>query len=81
MTDKTPVNPNLDHYAARIAALHRELGIPDNYATKRELALQPEVAVAALVIAAHNAGGSAVAYSRRRQQPGGKCIPLPPPRA
>ena len=36
-------------YAARIAEIHFELGIPPEYAASRQLTLQPEVPMAALV--------------------------------
>lgn len=36
-------NPPTD-YAARVAAIHRELGIPQDYAARRHLRLQPEAA-------------------------------------
>lgn len=37
--------PTMDSYANRIARLHAELGIPDDYAAARGLALQSEAAV------------------------------------
>ncbi|HRI81878.1 MAG TPA: D-alanyl-D-alanine carboxypeptidase family protein [Opitutaceae bacterium] len=43
------MNPPATAYAARIAALHRELGLPADYAIRRRLALQPEADEAALL--------------------------------
>jgi D-alanyl-D-alanine carboxypeptidase len=45
-------------YAERIHAVHRELGIPPDYATTRGLALQVEATL--LVAAGHTAGGRAL---------------------
>lgn len=43
------MNPPASAYATRIAALHRELGLPADYALRRKLALQPEADEAALL--------------------------------
>jgi D-alanyl-D-alanine carboxypeptidase len=46
------VNSPATAYASRIAALHRELGLPADYAVRRRLALQPEADESALVTVA-----------------------------
>lgn len=54
------MNPSADAYALRIAALHRELGLPADYAAHRGLPLQAEADEAALVTIAQKADGTRV---------------------
>lgn len=49
-----------DAYAARITALHRELGLPADYAARRGLPLQPEADEATLVTIAQKDDGTPV---------------------
>lgn len=54
------MNIPADAYATRIAALHRELGLPANYAAQRGLPLQSEADVATLVTIATKSDGTLV---------------------
>jgi D-alanyl-D-alanine carboxypeptidase len=51
-------------YAARIAALLESLGIPSDYATSRNLQLQPEADAASLSVIAQKADGTRVALAK-----------------
>ena len=48
------------NYLQRLAGLHRELGIPENYAARRGLTPQPEADEAVLVTIAENPDGKKV---------------------
>ncbi len=55
------MNPPADNaYAARIAALHRELGLPADYAARRGLPLQPEADEATLITVGQKPDGTPV---------------------